>query len=113
MGGCLLLGAMYESRVRACVRTFSCLFTRARPQHFYDRHYATPTHHTRYKIHTLQAFFEDKLPGALTFPDVPDATSVYVAISTWLCGSITTYSSLNSGVCVCMSYRVYTGWMEG
>jgi hypothetical protein len=44
-----------------------------------------------------QAFFESRLPGTLSFPDAPDAPSLYVAITTWLCGSITTFSALNSG----------------
>lgn len=64
-----------------------------------------------YKHLSVQAFFEARLPGSLTFPDSPDASSVYVAITTWLCGSITTYSSLNSGAycmhtCECLHFAV-------
>lgn len=55
------------------------------------------SHHHHPPHTTIQAFFEGKLPGALTFPDIPDAPSIYVAITSWLCGSITTYSTLNSG----------------
>ena len=44
-----------------------------------------------------QGFIEEHLPSSLSFPDAPHAPSLYVAITTWLCGSITTYSTWNTG----------------
>ncbi|TFJ86985.1 hypothetical protein NSK_001319 [Nannochloropsis salina CCMP1776] len=59
-------------------------------------------------LYECRGFLERHLHGILSFPSMPDASSLYVAITTWMCGSITTYSGWNSVVAHRMVYDSFT-----
>lgn len=51
--------------------------------------------------------FEAKLPGSSTFKNWGSASSLYIGVATWFCGSLTTYSAWNTGECTPQDITIF------